>query len=131
MTLLLREKTTASNEGRAVVQNLTVLHALKVILRRTTICSVFLFLFFRHEDIRDAILSLVTIFRDNSDKLERHEYRERQLGEQLKKALAGLDKRYRSQDQAISQIADRLKALETKMVQVGRKLDDTFFKGRA
>lgn len=81
---------------------------------------IFLTRFFhaRHEDIRDAILSLVTIFRDNSDKLERHEYRERQLGEQLKKALAGLDKRYRSQDQIIGLISEKLKSIETKMTQV-------------
>jgi len=72
----------------------------------------------RHEDIRDAILSLVTIFRDNSDKLERHEFRERQLGEQLKKALSGLDKRYRSQDQAIEQISNRLKTIEARITEV-------------
>lgn len=77
-----------------------------------------------HEDIRDAILSLVTIFRDNSDKLERHEYRERQLGEQLKKALAGLDKRYKNQDQSIERIEsilirfdERFKNFETLMKQ--------------
>lgn len=85
----------------------------------------FMYLFYRHEDIRDAILSLVTIFRDNSDKLERHEFRERQLGEQLKKALAGLDKRYKNQDQNIEKLAalmvrldDRMKNFEVLMKQV-------------
>ncbi|KAK6628409.1 hypothetical protein RUM43_002221 [Polyplax serrata] len=68
-----------------------------------------------HEDIRDAILSLVTIFRDNSDKLERHEFRERQLGEQLKKALAGLDKRYKSQDQNIEKLAALMLRFDEKM----------------
>lgn len=64
-----------------------------------------------HEDIRDAILSLVNMFRDNGDKLERHEYRERHLGEQLKKALVGLDKRHRQTDHnldAISKVINRL-----------------------
>jgi hypothetical protein len=51
------------------------------------------------------------MFRDTGDKLERHESRERQLGEQLKKALVGLDKRHRSTDsnlEAISQVVNRL-----------------------
>lgn len=66
---------------------------------------------------------MVTIFRDNSDKLERHEFRERQLGEQLKKALAGLDKRYKSQDQNL----DKLVAL---MVRFDEKIKnfDLLFK---
>ncbi|XP_076663281.1 uncharacterized protein LOC143366259 isoform X2 [Andrena cerasifolii] len=46
-----------------------------------------------HEDIKDAMLSLVHMMRENTDKLERHEARERQLGEQLKKSLALLTKR--------------------------------------
>lgn len=65
------------------------------------------------------------MFRDNSEKLERHEYRERQLGEQLKKALSGLDKRYRSQDQSIDKLGsyllkaeERLKNFETLITQV-------------
>jgi hypothetical protein len=51
------------------------------------------------------------MFRDTGDKLERHEYRERQLGELLKKALVGLDKRHRTTDgslEAISQVVNRL-----------------------
>lgn len=51
------------------------------------------------------------MFRDTGDKLERHEYRERQLGEQLKKALVGLDKRHRATDlnlDAISKVVNQL-----------------------
>lgn len=48
---------------------------------------------YSHEDIKDAMLSLVHMMRENTEKLERHEARERQLGEQLKKTLTILTKR--------------------------------------
>lgn len=76
---------------------------------------------FRHEDIRDAMLSLVHMLRASEDKLERHEFREKALGEQLKKALAGLDKRHRSLDPlkgAISRLDERLSNVETILIQV-------------
>ncbi|XP_011504784.1 PREDICTED: uncharacterized protein LOC105367713 [Ceratosolen solmsi marchali] len=46
-----------------------------------------------HEDIKDAMLSLVHMMRDNTEKLERHEARDRQTAEQLKKAISLLTKR--------------------------------------
>ncbi|XP_026687825.1 uncharacterized protein LOC113472329 [Diaphorina citri] len=70
-------------------------------------------LFLGHEDIRDAILSLINMFRGNTDKLERHELRERALGEQLKKALAGLDKR---QETAESTVTAAFQTLESRLV---------------
>ncbi|XP_015431380.1 PREDICTED: centromere-associated protein E [Dufourea novaeangliae] len=51
-----------------------------------------------HEDIKDAMLSLVHMMRENTEKLERHEARERQLGEQLKKTIAALTKRMSTVD---------------------------------
>ncbi|XP_076753037.1 uncharacterized protein LOC143424686 isoform X2 [Xylocopa sonorina] len=51
-----------------------------------------------HEDIKDAMISLVHMMRENTEKLERHEARERQLGEQLKKAIAVLTKRVSTVD---------------------------------
>lgn len=66
------------------------------------------------------------MFRDSTDKLERHEYRERQLGEQMKKALSGLDKRQRNQDHNIdvivntlSKLDERLRNIESKLVEQG------------
>ncbi|XP_076753038.1 uncharacterized protein LOC143424686 isoform X3 [Xylocopa sonorina] len=53
---------------------------------------------FVHEDIKDAMISLVHMMRENTEKLERHEARERQLGEQLKKAIAVLTKRVSTVD---------------------------------
>lgn len=73
-----------------------------------------------HEDIRDAMLSLVHMFRTSEDKLERHEFREKALGEQLKKALAGLDKRHRALDPlrgAVSRLDERLSSVETILIQ--------------
>lgn len=77
-----------------------------------------------HEDIRDAIISLVHLLQATTQKLERHEMRERQLGDQLKKALGGLDSRERAQDSAISNMAailnridDRVKKIEVQMQQ--------------
>ncbi|CAK9811078.1 hypothetical protein ANTPLA_LOCUS6830 [Anthophora plagiata] len=51
-----------------------------------------------HEDIKDAMLSLVHMMRENTGKLERHEIRERQFGEQLKKTIAVLTKRVSTVD---------------------------------
>ena len=51
-----------------------------------------------HEDIKDAMLSLVHMMRENTEKLERHEARERQLGEQLKKTITILTKRVSAVD---------------------------------
>ncbi|XP_065207481.1 uncharacterized protein LOC135836519 [Planococcus citri] len=70
-----------------------------------------------HEDIRDAILSLLHQFRDNTDKLERHELRERQLGEQLKKAFTNVEKKQNSEEVYANSIMNLLhnisKRLET------------------
>ncbi|KAJ9579960.1 hypothetical protein L9F63_004343, partial [Diploptera punctata] len=75
-----------------------------------------------HEDIRDAILSLVNMFRDTGDKLERHEYRERQLGEQLKKALVGLDKRHRNADHNLDTIIKIVNHLDERLNNVEKSL---------
>lgn len=80
---------------------------------------------FRHEDLRDAILSLVHMFRDNTDKLERHEYRERQLGEQLKKAFSNVEKKQKNEEtnteailNLLNNISTRLEILENATTQV-------------
>lgn len=55
------------------------------------------------------------MFRDTTDKLERHEYRERQLGEQLKKMIAGLDKRGRDHENGIKVLTDTLTKIESRL----------------
>ncbi|GBP30119.1 hypothetical protein EVAR_94962_1 [Eumeta japonica] len=73
-----------------------------------------------HEDIRDAMLSLVHMFRTSEDKLERHEYREKALGDQLKKMVSGLEKKHRALEPLkgmISRLDERLSNVETILMQ--------------
>ncbi|CAG4960040.1 unnamed protein product [Parnassius apollo] len=72
------------------------------------------------EDIRDAMLSLIHMFRVSEDKLERHEFRERNFGEQLKKMVAGLEKRHRALEPmkgTVSRLDERLSNVETILLQ--------------
>lgn len=55
------------------------------------------------------------MFRDNTDKLERHEYRERQLGEQLKKSLAVIDKKQKSEEISLNLIAETLNNINQRL----------------
>lgn len=66
-------------------------------------------------DIRDAILSLVSVLRDQMDKLERHEVRERQLGEQLTRSLASLEKRTRGEEKNIENIGGYIARIDEKI----------------
>lgn len=55
------------------------------------------------------------MFRDYGDKLERHEYRERQLGEQMKKALGGLDKRHRNAEASLESLRDMVNKIDSRI----------------
>lgn len=60
------------------------------------------------------------MIRATEDKLERHEYRERNLGEQIKKSLLTLDKRLKLLDPVkgtISRLDERLAMVETILMQ--------------
>lgn len=91
--------------------------------RPYTICDPYKFglsTCFRNEDIRDAILSVVNMIRATEDKLERHEYRERALGENVKKALSTIDKRQRLLDPVkgtLGRLDERLATVETILMQ--------------
>ncbi|KAL1494483.1 hypothetical protein ABEB36_010075 [Hypothenemus hampei] len=72
------------------------------------------------EDIRQAIIQMVNVARNIDDKLERHEFREKQLGEQLKKGLINIDKRIKMLDPlkgAANRMDERLAAVETILLQ--------------
>ncbi|XP_023015574.2 uncharacterized protein [Leptinotarsa decemlineata] len=73
-----------------------------------------------NEDIRSAILQIVNVVRATDDKLERHEFRDRVVGEQLKKGMINIDKRIRMLDPlkgTASRLDDRLAAVETILMQ--------------
>ncbi|KAL3273943.1 hypothetical protein HHI36_015366 [Cryptolaemus montrouzieri] len=76
--------------------------------------------FFRNNDIRDAILQIVNVIRTTEDKLERHEYRERVLGDQLKRGLISVDKKVKQWDHfkgTITRLDERLATVETILIQ--------------
>ncbi|XP_072766357.1 uncharacterized protein [Anoplolepis gracilipes] len=73
-----------------------------------------------HEDIKDAMLSLVHMMRENTEKLERHEARERQLGEQLKKTITILTKRVSAVDGLklqLNKLDERISGIENLFAQ--------------
>ncbi|XP_018577326.1 golgin subfamily B member 1 [Anoplophora glabripennis] len=73
-----------------------------------------------NEDIRIAILQIVNVVRATDDKLERHEYRDRVVGEQLKKGMINIDKRIKMLDPlkgTVSRLDERLADVETLLMQ--------------
>lgn len=76
---------------------------------------------YSHEDIKDAMLSLVHMMRENTEKLERHEARERQLGEHLKKIIGILTKRVPVIDGLklqLTKLDERISGIEHQIAQV-------------
>ncbi len=57
------------------------------------------------------------------DKLERHEGRERQLGEQLTRSLASLEKRGRGEEKNIEGIAAYIGRIEEKVKMIQSNLE--------
>ena len=57
------------------------------------------------------------------DKLERHEGRERQLGEQLTRSLASLEKRGRGEEKNIESIAAYIQRIEEKVKSLQSTID--------
>lgn len=75
---------------------------------------------YSNEDIANTIISAVRMIRITEDKLERHEYRERVLGEQIKKSLLSLDKRLKLLEPfkgTVSRLDERLAAVESILIQ--------------
>ncbi|CAG9831815.1 unnamed protein product [Diabrotica balteata] len=77
-----------------------------------------------NEDIKVAMLQMVNVVRVTGDKLEKHEQRDRVLGEQLKKGLINIDKRIKTLDPVkgtIARLEERLAAFETILMQMNEK----------
>lgn len=74
-----------------------------------------------HEDIRESLISVVHLLRLTEDKLERHEFREKALGDHVKKQLLGLERKHRALEPmkgTISRMDERLSNVETVLMQV-------------
>lgn len=79
---------------------------------------------YRNQEIRDAILSLVHSYNLLDNKLERHEQRERSLGEQVKKGLITLQKNQRIFDPlkgTITRLEERVSSIETALLSVSTR----------
>ncbi|XP_001654146.2 uncharacterized protein LOC5572647 [Aedes aegypti] len=77
-----------------------------------------------NQEIRDAILSLVHSYNLLDNKLERHEQRERSLGEQVKKGLITLQKNQRIFDPlkgTITRLEERVSSIETALLSQDEK----------
>lgn len=70
------------------------------------------------------MLSLVHMMRENTEKLERHEARERQLGEQLKKTISVLTKRM----SVVDAIKLQLTKLDEKVMGIEQLISQVLFK---
>lgn len=70
---------------------------------------------YRHEDIRTAIYSFAHTLRDNVDKLERHERREKQSGDQIQNMLLTIVNKQREQYADNKLLETAIRGLEQSM----------------
>ncbi|XP_072382839.1 uncharacterized protein [Diabrotica undecimpunctata] len=77
-----------------------------------------------NEDIRITILQLVNVVRATNEKLEKHEYRDRVVSEQVRKGVVNIDKRIKTLDPlkvTVARLEERLAAVETILMQTNEK----------
>ncbi|XP_030025994.2 laminin-like protein epi-1 isoform X1 [Manduca sexta] len=79
------------------------------------------------EETRDAMISLVHKMRSTESKLERHEFREKALGDLLKAKLSAIDKQHKAFEPMvglIQRLDDRLSNVETVLLRVSLRDKD-------
>lgn len=92
--------------------------------KECSIIFILCFLFSTEGMTVEAILSLARIMKENSQKLERHEVRERLLGEHMKKVVGALTKKVSILDTFVSnmtKIEGRIFGIEKLISQVSSK----------
>lgn len=72
----------------------------------------------RIDHVAEGVLALNRDLRENNARLERHELRERQLGEHLKKTIAGLEKHLKQQHTNIEGVKATTNRILTSLDQV-------------
>jgi predicted RNase H-like nuclease (RuvC/YqgF family) len=77
--------------------------------------------------VAEGVLALNRDLRENNARLERHELRERQLGEHLKKTIAGLEKHLKHQQANIEGLKDTTNRILNSLDQVQKYNNHLFF----
>jgi hypothetical protein len=77
-----------------------------------------LFILYSMDHVAEGVLTLARDLRDNNLRLERHEMRERQLGEHLKKTIAGLEKHLKLQQSSIDGLRETVSRIVSSLDQV-------------
>jgi len=70
--------------------------------------------------VAEGILALNRDIRENNARLERHELRERQLGEHLKKSIAGLERHLKGQQSSVDSLRETVNRILVSLDQVNK-----------